>query len=185
MLTTAAFGAIGFVDDYLKIVRRDHHGLRPRYKMGWQIARRRSASASCCSCWRRTGRLQHAADLPVLQAADSRSRLVVSAVRRASCWSPWSNAVNLTDGLDGLAISTFAIAAATFTALAYVTGHRVLADYLLLVRFPQSAELTVFCGALVGAVARIPLVQRLPGGDLHGRRRIAGARRARSARSRS
>ena len=63
----------------------------------------------------------------------------------------WSNAVNLTDGLDGLAISTFTIAAATFTALAYVTGHRVLADYLLLVRFPQSAELTVFCGALVGA----------------------------------
>jgi phospho-N-acetylmuramoyl-pentapeptide-transferase len=63
----------------------------------------------------------------------------------------WSNAVNLTDGLDGLAISTFAIVAATFTALAYVTGHRVLADYLLLVRFSESAELTVFCGALVGA----------------------------------
>jgi phospho-N-acetylmuramoyl-pentapeptide-transferase len=63
----------------------------------------------------------------------------------------WSNAVNLTDGLDGLAISTFAIAAATFTALAYVTGHRVLADYLLLVRFAPAAELTVFCGALVGA----------------------------------
>jgi phospho-N-acetylmuramoyl-pentapeptide-transferase len=62
-----------------------------------------------------------------------------------------SNTVNLTDGLDGLAISTFAIAAATFTALAYVTGHRNFAEYLLLVRFPQSAELTVFCGALVGA----------------------------------
>jgi phospho-N-acetylmuramoyl-pentapeptide-transferase len=62
-----------------------------------------------------------------------------------------SNAVNLTDGLDGLAISTFAIAAAAYTALAYVTGHRVLADYLLLVRFTQAAELTVFCGALVGA----------------------------------
>jgi phospho-N-acetylmuramoyl-pentapeptide-transferase len=63
----------------------------------------------------------------------------------------WSNAVNLTDGLDGLAISTFAVAAATFTALAYVTGHAVLADYLLLVRFPPAGELTVFCGALVGA----------------------------------
>ena len=62
-----------------------------------------------------------------------------------------SNAVNLTDGLDGLAISVFAIAAAAYTALAYVTGHRVLADYLLLVRFPQAAELTVFCGSLVGA----------------------------------
>ena len=62
-----------------------------------------------------------------------------------------SNAVNLTDGLDGLAISTFAIVAAAFTALAYVTGHRVLADYLLLVRFAPAGELTIFCGALVGA----------------------------------
>jgi phospho-N-acetylmuramoyl-pentapeptide-transferase len=62
-----------------------------------------------------------------------------------------SNAVNLTDGLDGLAISTFAIAAAVFTAPAYVTGNRVLAEYLLLVRFPAAAELTIFCGSLVGA----------------------------------
>jgi phospho-N-acetylmuramoyl-pentapeptide-transferase len=62
-----------------------------------------------------------------------------------------SNAVNLTDGLDGLAISVFAIAAGAYTALAYVTGHRVFAEYLLLVRFPQAAELTVFCGSLVGA----------------------------------
>src|ERR1044072_112822 len=63
----------------------------------------------------------------------------------------WSNAVNLTDGLDGLAISTFAIAAAAYTALAYVVGNRVLAAYLLLVHFPQVPELTIFCGALVGA----------------------------------
>src|SRR5207247_4857932 len=62
-----------------------------------------------------------------------------------------SNAVNLTDGLDGLAISIFAIAAAAYTALTYVVGNRVLADYLLLVHFPQMAELTVFCGSLVGA----------------------------------
>jgi phospho-N-acetylmuramoyl-pentapeptide-transferase len=63
----------------------------------------------------------------------------------------WSNAVNLTDGLDGLAISTFAVAAAAFTALSYITGHRVFAEYLLLVRFPLAGELTIFCGALVGA----------------------------------
>src|SRR5688500_19822303 len=62
-----------------------------------------------------------------------------------------SNAVNLTDGLDGLAISTFGVAAAAFTALAYVTGHAVLAVYLLLVRFQPAGELTIFCGALVGA----------------------------------
>ena len=51
-----------------------------------------------------------------------------------------TNAVNLTDGLDGLAISTFAVSAAAFTALAYVTGHAVLADYLLLVRFQPTAS---------------------------------------------
>jgi len=62
-----------------------------------------------------------------------------------------SNAVNLTDGLDGLAISTVAVASAAFTGLAYVTGHAVFASYLLLVRFPPTGELTIFCGALVGA----------------------------------
>jgi phospho-N-acetylmuramoyl-pentapeptide-transferase len=62
-----------------------------------------------------------------------------------------SNTVNLTDGLDGLAISTFAVAAATFTALTYVTGHRVFANYLNLVHFEPTSELTIFCGALVGA----------------------------------
>jgi phospho-N-acetylmuramoyl-pentapeptide-transferase len=61
-----------------------------------------------------------------------------------------SNGVNMTDGLDGLAISTFAVSAAAFTALSYVTGHAELAKYLLLIRFPTS-ELTIFCGALTGA----------------------------------
>jgi phospho-N-acetylmuramoyl-pentapeptide-transferase len=63
----------------------------------------------------------------------------------------WSNAVNLTDGLDGLAISTFAVAAATFTALCDVISNKVFADYLLLVRFAGTDELTIFCGALTGA----------------------------------
>jgi len=62
-----------------------------------------------------------------------------------------TNAVNLTDGLDGLAISTFGVAAAAFTALTYVTSHAILAGYLLLPHFPLGGELTVFCGALVGA----------------------------------
>ena len=55
VLTTAGFGAIGFADDYLKIVRRSHHGLLPRYKMGCQIADRRRRSASCCWCCSTTG----------------------------------------------------------------------------------------------------------------------------------
>jgi phospho-N-acetylmuramoyl-pentapeptide-transferase len=149
VLTTAAFGGIGFLDDYLKIVRRDHHGLRPRYKMGCQIVVAAAVGVAL---------------LILQQKGGYNTRLIFPFFKRlipdlglgylpfvVFVLVAWSNAVNLTDGLDGLAISTFAIAAATFTALAYVTGNRVLADYLLLVRFPASAELTVFCGALVGA----------------------------------
>jgi phospho-N-acetylmuramoyl-pentapeptide-transferase len=62
-----------------------------------------------------------------------------------------SNAVNLTDGLDGLAIGTTLIAAAAFTALAYVSGHAKFADYLDLLFRPGVGELAVFCGAMVGA----------------------------------
>jgi phospho-N-acetylmuramoyl-pentapeptide-transferase len=149
MLTTALFGGIGFADDYLKIVRRNHHGLRPRYKMGWQILVATAVGVVL---------------LVLAQNGAYNTRLIFPFFKRLIPELGWwylpftvfvlvavSNAVNLTDGLDGLAISTFAIAAAAYTALAYVTGHRVLADYLLLVRFPQSAELTIFCGALVGA----------------------------------
>jgi phospho-N-acetylmuramoyl-pentapeptide-transferase len=149
VLTTALFGAVGFADDYLKIVRRDHHGLRPRYKMGWQIVIATAVGVVL---------------LIMAQHAEYNTRLIFPFFKRLIPELGWwylpfavfvlvgaSNAVNFTDGLDGLAISTFAIAAAAYTALAYVTGHRVLADYLLLVRFPQSAELTIFCGALVGA----------------------------------
>ena len=62
-----------------------------------------------------------------------------------------SNAVNLTDGLDGLAIGCTIIAAGALTVLTYVSGHVVFADYLELQRMPLVAELTVFCGSMVGA----------------------------------
>jgi phospho-N-acetylmuramoyl-pentapeptide-transferase len=149
VVTTAGYGAIGFADDYLKIVRRSHYGLRPRYKIGWQL-------------------LMGAAVGVVLLGLQRKglynTRLVFPFFKRLvpdlGLWYlPFavfvlvseSNAVNLTDGLDGLAISIFAIAATAYTALTYVVGNRVLADYLLLVHFPQMAELTVFCGSLVGA----------------------------------
>jgi len=151
VLATCAFGAVGFADDYLKIVRRSHHGLIPRYKMGGQIV------------------VGLAVGVAVLVLAEQNpplynTRLIFPFFKNlipdlgffylpfaAFVLVAWSNAVNLTDGLDGLAISTFGVAAAAFTALAYVTGHAILADYLLLVRFPPAGELTIFCGALVGA----------------------------------
>jgi phospho-N-acetylmuramoyl-pentapeptide-transferase len=152
VLATALFGAVGFLDDYLKIVRRSHHGLRPRYKMGWQIVIALAVGATV---------IYLAGLTPPLYS----TRLVVPFFKNAIWDLGWlylafavlvlvgaSNAVNLTDGLDGLAISVFAVAAATFTALAYVSGHREFAEYLQLPRFsPLTGELTVFCGALVGA----------------------------------
>jgi phospho-N-acetylmuramoyl-pentapeptide-transferase len=146
---TALFGAIGFLDDYLKITRRTSGGLAPRYKFGLQVV------------------VGIALGVTLLVLADRNlynTRLIFPFFKQlipdigwlylffaAFFLAAWSNAVNLTDGLDGLAISTFAVAAAAFTALAYVTGHRVFAEYLLLVRFEPAAELTIFCGALVGA----------------------------------
>jgi phospho-N-acetylmuramoyl-pentapeptide-transferase len=150
VLATVGFGAVGFADDYLKITRRSHHGLAPRYKMGGQLLVALGVGVAV---------LVLAQQNPPLY----NTRVIFPFFKNlipdlgwgylafgAFVLIAWSNAVNLTDGLDGLAISTFAVAAAAFTALAYVTGHAVLADYLLLVRFPVS-ELTIFCGALVGA----------------------------------
>ena len=149
VLTTAAFGAVGFADDYLKIVRRSHHGLRPRYKLLCQLL---------------VGSAFGATLIVLAQQNLYSTQLVFPFFKRLNPNLGWvylpfavfvlvaeSNAVNLTDGLDGLAISVVAIAAAAFTALTYVVGNRALADYLLLAHFPQMAELTIFCGSLVGA----------------------------------
>ena len=150
VLATAAFGAIGLLDDYLKITRRSSGGLRRALQDG---------AADSSWRWRSALALMWLASRNLYN-----TRLIFPFFKQLIPDLGWayvllamlvlvgaSNAVNLTDGLDGLAISTFAVAAACFTALAYVTGHAVFADYLLLVRFPPAAELTIFCGALVGA----------------------------------
>jgi phospho-N-acetylmuramoyl-pentapeptide-transferase len=148
VLSTVAFGAIGFADDYLKIVRRSHYGLLPRYKIAAQVV---------------VALLVGLTLILLAQHNLYNTRLIFPFFKRlipdlglsyvlftVVVLVGSSNAVNLTDGLDGLAIGTFAIAAAAFTALSYVTGHRVLAQYLNLVHF-ETAELTIFCGSLVGA----------------------------------
>jgi len=150
VIGTAAFGAVGFADDYLKIVRRSHHGLRPRYKMAWQILI--AAGVGVALMW-------------LVKIDLYNTRLLFPFFKRSVPdlgWMyvlfamfvlvSWTNAVNLTDGLDGLAISVFGVAAAALTALTYVSGHRVFAEYLQLQTVsPLIGELTIFCGALVGA----------------------------------
>jgi phospho-N-acetylmuramoyl-pentapeptide-transferase len=149
VISTAGFGTVGFLDDYLKITRRSHHGLLPRYKMAGLLI---------------VGLFVGVAVLYLASKGQYNTRLIFPFFKNLIPDLGWfyavfavivllgsTNAVNLTDGLDGLAISTVGVAAAAFTALSYVTGHAVLASYLLLVRFPPTGELTIFCGALVGA----------------------------------
>jgi phospho-N-acetylmuramoyl-pentapeptide-transferase len=150
VIATSAFGAVGFADDYLKIVRRSHHGLRPRYKMAWQAV---------------IGVGVGLALLVLVRFDLYNTHLLFPFFKRfipdlgwayllfaAFVCVAWTNAVNLTDGLDGLAISVFAVAATALTALTYVSGHRVFADYLQMPTVsPLIGELTIFGGALVGA----------------------------------
>ena len=149
VLSTLGFGLIGFIDDYLKVVRGTHHGLRPRYKLALQCVVAVGVGLSLLS---------------LSSQGLYNTQLVFPFFKGLMPDLGWvyvpfavlvlvgaSNAVNLTDGLDGLAISVFTVAAVAFTALVYISGHAVFASYLLLVRFPPAAELTIFCGSLVGA----------------------------------
>jgi phospho-N-acetylmuramoyl-pentapeptide-transferase len=147
--TTTGFGGIGFLDDYLKIVRRSHHGLRPRYKMGCQVLMA-AAVGAVLLVLARQGLYSTNLVFPFFKNLVPDLGFVYLPFAVFVLVAE-SNAVNLTDGLDGLAISIFAIAAAAYTALTYVVGNRVLAEYLLLVHFSPVAEVTVFCGSLVGA----------------------------------
>jgi phospho-N-acetylmuramoyl-pentapeptide-transferase len=116
VISTAAFGGIGFLDDYLKITRRSSGGLAPRHKMGLQLLV--GLIISLVLMWLADQNLYNTRlifpffktlipDLGFMYLPFAAFILVA-----------WSNAVNLTDGLDGLAISTFGVAAAAFTALA-------------------------------------------------------------------
>ena len=163
-LSTLAFGAIGFADDYTKVVHKQSQGLTARAKLALQLL----VSSGV------------AVVLVVMQSRGSYStRLVVPFFKRFRpdlivgwmahiphfYWLSFlpfiafvalvitfsSNAVNLTDGLDGLAIGCTIIAAGALAVLTYVSGHAVFSDYLELQRMPLVGELTIFCGAMVGA----------------------------------
>jgi phospho-N-acetylmuramoyl-pentapeptide-transferase len=151
---TAGCGAVGFADDYLKLTRRSHHGLMPRYKMAALILV--AIAVGVAVVWlARLGQKPPVYSTQLIfpffknLTPDLGAWYVLFVVVVLVCST---NAVNLTDGLDGLAISVFAVAATALTALTYVASHRVFAEYLQLPTVsPMIAELTIFCGALVGA----------------------------------
>jgi phospho-N-acetylmuramoyl-pentapeptide-transferase len=164
VFSTLAYGAIGFADDYIKVVQRRSLGLTARAKLLWQGLAGASIAIALVALeqfhlfstrltvpfiksWRPDLLWHWAATIPHLGLLAFLPFVVF--VTLVLVFS--SNAVNLTDGLDGLAIGCTIIAAGALAVLTYVSGHVVFADYLELQRMPMVSELTIFCGSMVGA----------------------------------
>ncbi|MFP4146882.1 MAG: phospho-N-acetylmuramoyl-pentapeptide-transferase [Halorhodospira sp.] len=148
LLVTLAFGGIGGVDDTLKLVRGDSQGLRARTKFGLQVLAALVASAFLFAT--ASDPVETSLLLPL--AKDWALPLGVGFVVLATLVMVGSsNAVNLTDGLDGLAIMPTVLVAGGLAVFAYATGHQVFADYLGIPTLPGVGELVIFCGAIVGA----------------------------------
>jgi phospho-N-acetylmuramoyl-pentapeptide-transferase len=161
--STLAFGAVGFADDYLKIVRKRSLGLRARAKIGLQVLITLLVGYVLLDL---TGRGVFSTRLTVPFFKTFTPDLVMSELVAAPLFFfgflPFllfislvivgsSNAVNLTDGLDGLAIGSVLIASGALTVLTYVTGHVVFSEYLDLQHLPRVGEVTIFCGSMAGA----------------------------------
>jgi len=146
LLTTLGFGALGFLDDYKKIRDKNGMGIKARYKFPIQVAMGLAAS------W------------ILFNTIDHDSRLIFPFFKRVMPdLGNWyilfgmfvivgtANAVNLTDGLDGLAIGPVLIASGTFILFCYLAGHFQFASYLQIPFVKGSGELTILCGALLGS----------------------------------
>jgi phospho-N-acetylmuramoyl-pentapeptide-transferase len=158
------FGWIGFLDDYAKVTRRRNLGLTARRKLLYQFSMG-FGFAIMLLVLRAYGDFSTTMNVPFVKQFHP-SLLFESQLR-----NPWtyalgvapfcifvalvvvfmSNAANLTDGLDGLAIGLMVIASGALTVLTYAGGHATLADYLQLARNTHSSELTIFCGSMTGA----------------------------------
>jgi phospho-N-acetylmuramoyl-pentapeptide-transferase len=151
VLSTLAFAAIGFADDYLKVVKKRNLGLRGRTKLVGQILVGLTLGVIVYdfSLWEPT-HYSTQIIFPFFKTVKPDIGLLYVLFATVVVVGA-SNAVNMTDGLDGLAIGCTLIAAAAFTGLAYVSGHRVFSNYLDLLYLPRVGEVTIFCGAMVGA----------------------------------
>jgi phospho-N-acetylmuramoyl-pentapeptide-transferase len=148
LLTTLAFGLVGLWDDYKKLVLKNSRGLAAHWKYAWQSGLALVAVIT----------LYHTANLPAeTQLFIPFSKDLVFELGPVYLLLSYfvivgtSNAVNLTDGLDGLAILPCVLVAAALMIFAYVSGHAGLAHYLLIPHLPGTGELAIFCAALVGA----------------------------------
>ena len=148
ILTACSFGALGTADDWIKL-STSRNGLRIKQKLAIQVA---AAALICLLLY------FHHLDVPQgLTLVSPVGNLSLSLGAGFALWSLLvlvgsSNAVNLTDGLDGLASGCMVFAGLAFTALSYLSGHKVLADYLAIPYIAGSGELAVVMGATVGAM---------------------------------
>jgi len=147
-LAVVWFGALGFVDDYLKFFRQSPKGLIMRYKLLGQIL---GAVAIAVFLYYHPASPQWPVHvkIPLLKSPVNFGWLYFLFIVFVIVGS--SNAVNLTDGLDGLAIGTFIFSAMAFSVVAYLVGHVKFSEYLKIIHIGASSELTVFCAAMVGA----------------------------------
>ncbi len=149
LYATLAFGLIGFLDDYLKIARKRNLGLTAKQKFLMQVAVALSIGAATVFL-AEEGLFNTRLAFPFFKGLNPDLGWLYAVVVLLVVVGS-SNAVNLTDGLDGLAIGSVLIASATFVILTYVAGHAVVADYLGIANVKGAGELTVFSAALVGA----------------------------------
>ena len=146
LFITIGYGVIGFVDDYKKVVEKNPKGLSPRQKMFWQVM---LAGAVAAFLFLKPG-FSEELYFPFFKRFHPDLWLFFIPFATLVIVGA-SNAVNLTDGLDGLAIGPVAINAATYMLFAYIAGHATLSAYLQIPRVPGAGELAVMCGAMVGA----------------------------------
>ncbi|MBQ0024126.1 MAG: phospho-N-acetylmuramoyl-pentapeptide-transferase [Bacteroidales bacterium] len=166
LLTTVWLGALGFLDDYIKVFRHNKEGLPGKYKIAAQVALGITVglvlyftySGSEMSYSQTTIPFVKNNEFdykwlipfngPVVRALQGGLYVLVITFIITAC----SNGTNLTDGMDGLATGTSAIVGATLGLLAYVSGHAVFADYLNIMFLPDAGEITVYATAFVGAL---------------------------------
>jgi len=150
LFVTFGYGAIGFIDDYRKMAKKQNEGLTAKEKFTMQIVVALLAGVAIGYLPSIHNNYSTVLTFPFLKFLHLNLGwfyipfIVVMLVGA-------SNAVNLTDGLDGLAIGSTLIAAVTYTILTYAAGNFRVADYLRIAWVPQAGELAVFCGAMVGA----------------------------------
>jgi len=148
VIGTAWMGVIGFIDDYLKVVKKRPKGMIGRFKLAGQVGWGLVLGSTLVMGL--AGEPLTVTSVPFLKdTVINWGWLYVPLVILVVTGT--SNAVNLSDGLDGLAIGLSVLAFGGYAVLAYLTGHSVFADYLNLLYIPQSGELTVYCASVVGA----------------------------------